>query len=134
MGKAINQGFKLATGDCFIVSNNDCEVGNGELKDMCYDDAIGLPDNMPGQLELPRAFYSLPRWVYESVGGYDEQFKVGYFEDDDLIRRWYVAKIPFRMSKVQVAHSPGTTLNNMPDRQAIYEQNKNRFIEKWGSL
>ena len=75
----------------------------------------------------------MPRWVYEKVGGYDERFKVGYWEDDDMIRRWEEAQIPIKMLPVQVSHPhAGHTLNNHPDRQELFDANRKLFIEKWG--
>lgn len=134
MGKAINQGLRLTTGDFIIVSNNDCTFSGGDIRDMCDIECITIPNNMPGQGDLPRAFYCMPRWIYEKVGGYDERFKVGYFEDDDMILRWEKAEIDIRMiNNVYVDHNPGTTLNNMPDRIAIYEENKRLFDDKWAN-
>lgn len=131
MGKAINKGFELATGDYLMTISNDCIWESGDINEMCDPEAIRLPDNMPGQWDVPRCVYCMPRWIYETVGGYDEQFEVGYFEDDDLIKRWRDAGISFRMTAVQINHTPGTTLDKMPDREIIFEQNKRRFAEKW---
>ena len=132
MGKAINKGLELATGDYLLVSNNDCFHSSGPIRDMCDPHFITVPDSMPGQGVMPRAFYCMPRWVYELVGGYDEQFQVGYFEDDDMIRRWMNAKVNIRIVRtVHVDHDPGTTLNNLPNRKEIFENNKALFEQKW---
>lgn len=133
MGKAINKGLELSTGDFIIVSNNDCYLTSGDIQDLCDPEAITLPDNMPGNSgDVPRAFYCMPRTIYQQIGGYDEQFTIGYFEDDDLIERWRQAGIPFKMTRVQVAHNPGSTLDKMPNRNVIFEENRKRFIAKWG--
>ena len=135
MGKAINKGFELATGDYFLVSNNDCVWLGGDILAMCDPDAITLPDRLAAQVDnRPRCFYCMPRWIYEKVGGYDEQFKVGYFEDDDMLRRWENAGIPFRPVNVQVFHEPGSTLNIMPNRNAIFDENKKKYLAKWHEL
>lgn len=134
MGKAINKGLELATGDFIVISNNDCEMRSGSLQEMCDPEAITLPDNMPGQMDKPRAFFCMPRWVYEKVGGYDEQFAIGYWEDDDMILRWQEAEVPIRMTRVQVSHLPGTTLNTLENREAVYQENKQKFLRKWGHL
>lgn len=132
MGRAINKGLELSTGDFIIVANNDTRLILGSLYDMCNDTSITLPNNMDGQWELPRSFFCLPRWVYETVGGYDEQFGVGYFEDDDLIKRWRDAHIPFRMTQVSVEHHPGTTLGKLDNADELYKKNKERYYAKWG--
>jgi GT2 family glycosyltransferase len=132
MGKAINKGLELSTGDYIIVSNNDCELISGDIRDMCDPGFITLPFQMPGQLDLPRAFYCLPRWIYQRVGGYDERFGIGYFEDDDLIKRWQEAGIKFRqIQSINVSHNPGTTLNTLHNRTEVFEENKKKFQEKW---
>lgn len=132
MGKAINKGFELATGDYLMTISNDCMWESGDIAELCNPEAIMLPDKMPGQWDVPRCVYCMPRWIYEKVGGYDERFEVGYFEDDDLIHRWRLEGIPFRMTKVQVTHQPGTTLDKMPRRDEIFKINSDKFIEKWG--
>lgn len=132
MGKAINKGFELATGDYFLVSNNDCELVEGDIYDLCDPKAICIPDMMEGQWELPRAFYCFPREIYDLVGGYDEEFGVGYWEDDDLIKRWKEAGIQFIQKPVKVKHNPGTTLDTMPNRDKIFSENKERYEGKWG--
>lgn len=134
MGKAINKGIELSSGDFIVVSNNDCQMTMGSLQDMCDEEAITLPDNMPGQLDLPRAFFCMPRWIYEKIGGYDEQFEVGYWEDNDIIRRWQDAGVPFKMTKVQVAHDPGSTLNKMENRDEVFRRNKELYLRKWGTV
>lgn len=132
MGKAINKGFELATGDYLMTSSNDCIWESGSIEDMCDPEAIVIPANMPGQWEVPRCFYCMPRWIYEKVGGYDEQFEIGYFEDDDLIHRWGLAGIPIKSKDtIRVHHNPGTTLDKLPNRQEIFDRNKERFDAKW---
>lgn len=134
MGKALNKGMELATGDFFIISNNDCELIEGQIKDLCKKDCITIPYKMEGQWHEPRSFYCLPRWVYEKCGGYDEQFGVGYHEDDDLIRRWQEAGIQFRMvDSVKVHHKPGSTLDKLPNRDELFNENKKKYEDKWST-
>lgn len=131
MGWAINRGFELATGDYLMTLSNDCWWESGKLEDICDPTAVTLPDNLEGQWDKPRCFYCMPRWVYEQVGGYDEQFKVGYFEDDDWIYRLNIADIPIRQTSVRGGHVPGQTLDKLPNRDKIFEENKKKFEKKW---
>jgi GT2 family glycosyltransferase len=132
MGKAINKGLGLARGDFLVVLNNDTELRRGSLKDLCDEGAVTCPQITNTMDQLPRSFYCMPRWVYEKVGGYDEQFKVGYFEDDDLIKRWQLADVPIKhVPEVFVQHVGGATLDKHPDRQKIFDENKRLYEEKW---
>lgn len=130
-GKAVNQGLRLAHGDYLFVVNNDTVVLNGNLQDMCIPDTVTVPD-ITGQVDdMPRAFYCMPRSVYESIGGYDERFKIGYFEDDDFITRLNKYEVPIRkVQSVEVSHLGGATMHQL-DRDTIFEANKERFHDKW---
>lgn len=130
--KAVNRGLRIAHGDYIFIVNNDTVQLNGSLKDLCYEGTVTVP-RITGQVDqMPRAFYCMPRTVYEQVGGYDERFKVGYYEDDDLIMRWNIADIPIRtVSTVEVVHIGGETMKHVDRKQAM-EGNKKLFDEKWG--
>jgi glycosyltransferase involved in cell wall biosynthesis len=132
MGKAINKGFELATGDYLVTLSNDCWWVDGTFQELCDPTAVTLPEHLDGQWDKPRCFYCLPRWIYEQVGGYDERFNVGYFEDDDFIHRLYLADIPIKETVVQGGHVPGQTLDKLPNRNEIYNENKEKFKAKWG--
>jgi O-antigen biosynthesis protein len=130
-GPAVNQGLSLANGDYLIIVNNDTILESGNLADLCDPEAVTVPQ-MKGQIDNnPRAFYCMPRWVYEKVGGYDERFTYGYFEDDDLMRRWIDAEVPIRtVPSVHVDHVGGLTMKKL-QHELIYERNKELFNEKW---
>ena len=75
----------------------------------------------------------MPRSVYDKVGGYDEQFEIGYFEDDDLRMRWLEAGIKIhRIESISLHHPGGTTLDTLPNRTEFSQKNHERFEKKWG--
>lgn len=129
--KAVNQGLRLAHGDYLFVVNNDTVVLSGNLQDMCIPDTVTVP-KIHGQVDdMPRAFYCMPRSVYELIGGYDERFEMGYWEDDDFITRLHKHEIPIKkIDSVEVSHLGGTTMHLL-DRDAIFEANRERFYDKW---
>lgn len=131
--KACNLGLKKTTGDYILVVNNDTVVTRGNLENLCVPDTVVVPRMATGQVDnMPRAFYCMPRSVYEKVGGYDERFEGGYFEDDDLIRRWMKAGVPILVKHiVEVNHIGGLTMNTL-DKNELYNQNKQKYEEKWG--
>lgn len=133
MGKALNMGFEIANGDYLVMCSNDCYLVRGSLEDLCDPDAITVPADVPGQYNQPRSFYCMPHWVYDKVGGYDEQFIPAYFEDDDIINRWREAGIPLKtVQGVVIKHSPGTTMDKLPNRDEVFVINQARYRQKWG--
>lgn len=134
MGKAINMGFEIANGDYLVVCSNDCYLTQGSLEDLCDPECITVPKDVPGQYNQPRSFYCMPRWIYEKVGGYDEQFVPAYFEDDDIINRWREAGIKLKVVEgVVIRHDPGTTMDSLPNRDEVFERNQKLYREKWGN-
>ncbi len=78
---------------------------------------------------------ALSREVYETVGGLDEDFGLGFFEDDDYCRR--VAAAGYRITianDVFVHHHLSASFNKLDDkkRQALFDENKAIYEKKWG--
>ena len=95
--------------------------------------------NHAGQvMRLPVvAFFcaAMPRTVYEKVGGLDEAFGTGFFEDDDYCRRvreagWEVACA----EDVFVHHHLSASFDKLKaeQRQALFERNRAIYEAKWG--
>ena len=78
---------------------------------------------------------ALSRTVQEAVGGLDERFGLGFFEDDDYCRR--VEQAGFRIAiaeDVFVHHHLSASFDkvDVEQRQALFEKNKRLYEEKWG--
>ena len=78
----------------------------------------------------------LPKHVWEKVGGLDEQFFPGFFEDDDYCLRiraegWRIACA----EDVFVYHELSASFDRegLARRQEIFERNKRLFEKKWGT-
>lgn len=88
--------------------------------------------------EFPTAAFfcvMLPRRTYEEVGDLDEQFGLGFFEDDDYCRR--IEKIGKKVvcaEDVFIHHHLSASFNKLrsADRQALFERNKAQYEAKWG--
>jgi GT2 family glycosyltransferase len=136
-GPAVNQGLRLARGRYLCVVNNDTVLCEGSLEHLCVPGSVTVPC-IHGQPDwLPRAFYCMDREVYDLVGGYDEQYRLGYFEDDDMILRWREAGISIQaIQEVVVNHQDGggMTMKSTGLERELMEENGKRFLDKWGEL
>lgn len=135
-GKSVNQGLKLATGDYLAVVNNDIKLLSGNLKSLAIANTVTSPkvDNqepLPEHFGIVGCFFVLPRIVYEKVGGFDERFEIGYWEDTDLFRRIKEAGFDFKtVEEVRIWHKGGATIHQM-ERDKYFYENKKKFEEKW---
>jgi GT2 family glycosyltransferase/glycosyltransferase involved in cell wall biosynthesis len=126
------------------VTNN---IGNEARVEIAYADMAGMIHaareytlRHPGQTIPLRtaAFFcvAMPRAVYRAVGGLDEAFGIGFFEDDDYCRR--VEREGWRIvcaEDVFVHHhlSASFEKKDPAERQALFERNKAIYEEKWGA-
>lgn len=133
-GKAVNQGLKLAKGEYIAIINNDVKLTQGALKQLCHPNKVmspvwGSPVKAIGIDFLSNCFV-FPRWVYEKVGGFDEQFKIGDYEDNDWYERCKVAGVEFGHNPyVRIYGEQGFTKSKM---QYKPDENRELFFKKWG--
>lgn len=126
------------------VTNN---IGNEAKLDISYD---GMDEMMqkaalhtrahPGHT-LPlrtAAFFcvAMRREVYERVGDLDEQFGVGFFEDDDYCRRIEQAGLSVACAEdVFVHHHLSASFDALKaeHKRELFERNKAIYEAKWGT-
>ena len=77
----------------------------------------------------------MPRRVHEKVGGLDEAFGLGFFEDDDYCRR--VAEAGWEVAcaeDVFVHHHLSASFDALKAeaKQKLFETNKAIYEAKWG--
>lgn len=147
--KCANTGFKEATGDILILSNNDIIYNPGWLEgilkpfDFGFDissikvsDADGyVVEDKITEGDRFGSLWAMKRNVYETLGGFDESFDKGTFEDLDFHKRALAAG--FRIGKNQgalVEHVGRATMDKIyPDRQD-FKEGQQHFIKKYGRL
>lgn len=108
--KAVNTGLKHAKGDIIIVSNNDIVFYPGWIEGLTgalerFDIAsIRVTDSDGWETEDKYtkddrfgSLWAMKREVYESLGGLDEEFMLGAFEDLDYYNR--AKKAGFKIGK-----------------------------------
>ncbi len=73
------------------------------------------------------------RSVLDKVGGFDERFSPGYYEDDDLCIRIRKADYHLYVCKnAYIYHAGSQSFVKRPDVEELILRNRQRFIEKWG--
>lgn len=73
--------------------------------------------------------------VLKKIGGFDERFEIGSFEDDDLCLRAAIEGYQLLIANDSFVHHQGhaTFLSNQEiNFQYLYQVNYSRYIEKWG--
>ncbi len=137
--KAVNLGFKMAKGDFLLLVSNDVIYTGGDIRDLCDPEAVTCPVVNGRRQEFYGCTFCLPRWVYEKIcalrGGkqfLDEQFDIGFFEDDNLIMELRQLNIPMRSVKTVSAVTQGSQTMKIFGSADPYNNNRARFIKKWG--
>ena len=76
----------------------------------------------------------MKRAVYEAIGGLDERFGLGLFDDDDFAERARRAGFDLAVAHDLFVHHFGsrTFTGNAIDAKALLDENSRRFKEKWG--
>jgi GT2 family glycosyltransferase len=135
--KCANTGWAEATGDVLILSNNDIKYTPGWLEAILkplkegYDISSILVSDGDGkdtrdEIEEDGYFGSLwaqTRKVYDKLGGFDESFDKGTFEDKDYFVR--AKRAGFKIAKYHgayVDHVGRATMDKLyPDRIDFHE-------------
>lgn len=147
--KCANTGFAAAKGDVLILSNNDIIYTPGWLEAILkpikegYDissirmsDSDGyLTDDYISEGDRFGSLWAMTRKVYETIGGFDENFGKGTFEDLDFHKRAEAAG--FKIGKNHAAlveHRGRATMDKLfPDRQDFYE-GQEHYKDKYGKV
>jgi GT2 family glycosyltransferase len=76
----------------------------------------------------------MKRAVYTQIGGLDERFGIGFFDDDDFAERARRAGFELAVAHDLFIHHFGsrTFRGNGIDAEKLLDENARRFAEKWG--
>ncbi len=73
------------------------------------------------------------RHLFDELGGFDEQFSPGYYEDDDLSFR--IRELDYKLNVCHnsfIYHRGSQSFLWRSDLQELFERNRARFMDKWG--
>ena len=76
----------------------------------------------------------MKRAVYDAIGGLDERFGLGFYDDDDLAERARRAGFELAVAHDLFVHHFGsrTFVGNGVDAERVLDENAKRFADKWG--
>lgn len=159
---AWNQGVERARGSWIVVLNNDVRAASGWLQGLASYAVNNKVDIVtPGMREGPLNYdfepyardymtrlraverrgvangvcFMVNRRVFEAVGGFDEAFRIGQFEDTDFF--WRADRAGFRLGTTGASflHHFGSAtqaaLRESKPADAYEAENRRRFREKW---
>lgn len=145
---AVNTGLKQASGEVLIVSNNDIIFTPGWLEAILkplqdgYDiSSIRTSDNgWETEEKITEgdkfgSLWAMKRRVYEELGGLDEGFGKGYFEDTDFRRR--ALETGFKIAKNHghlVEHFGKSTFKVVDPEDKHYYQAMTYYKDKHGEV
>lgn len=146
---AVNDGLEAAKGDIIIVCNNDIEfvqpdwlkhllkpLNEGyDISSIVTSDQGWETKNEITEDDRFGSLFAMKRKVYDTIGGFDERFGTGTFEDADYYLR--AKEVGFRIAKNWagiVEHQGRATFDTVDPNHQIFEKNKQIFIDKWGYL
>lgn len=133
--RAVNQGVRVASTSHVLICNNDTVLTGGDPSMMLDSFDVTFPVvNGHYGADFCGPVLCFPKDVFEKVGGFDEGYEVGFWEDVDM---WMKLKqhgvIARQIQSVHFSHpSPGSTMSMI---EGDHEQrNRERFIERWGEI
>lgn len=143
----VNNALKAAAGDVIVVGNNDLVFPDGwlaqllPLLDAGYDIATCWTSDQEVKLENRveedakfGSIFAMKRKVYETIGGFDEQFK-GYFSDLDYRQR--AMNMGFRIGKnlsLVIEHEAKATYKQTDPDDTEFLRSRALFEAKHGFL
>lgn len=146
----VNAGLKACTGDYLIIANNDLIFVQPDwldhlvkpLEQGCDISSIRTTDSDGWETEDKitegdkfGSLWCMKREVYEKIGGLDESFGKGYFEDLDYHKR--AEDAGFKVAKNHaglVEHKGKATFRLADPEDKSYAIAQERFREKWGKV
>lgn len=140
---AVNEGFKRATGDYFIVFNDDIYLNDDLwLLKLTADNAIVSWRKVPffknGDMYPDGSCWGLSRETQEKIGLMDTAYAEGYGCDE--VDYFYTAKelgVGWESYDVHLTHAENKTYSSdyfKAQKEAMTERNVRIFHEKWQEI
>lgn len=143
---AVNLGLAVSSNPWYVVCNNDITFLNDWIGHALenWKSNTGIfcshlhdhdPEHAAGTVDVPvghlfGALWMTNKTVIDNVGGLDEGYERGMFEDRDFAQRVVQAGMQVRKGN-WVLHVGNATWGKLPDQHKIYVQNKKLYESRW---
>lgn len=115
--KTVNKGVARSHGDYIAIINDDTKMLEGSLKDYCKPNTICRPTIVGFQSKFP--FVVMPRAVWVLVGGLDEDFKIGFYEDKLFLDIAKEKGVKSEILDLKVWHKGNGTISKMNPKKLM---------------
>lgn len=129
--KTVNNGVARSKGDWIAIVNNDTRMLNGSIKDMCRYDCLVRPVLIEGAF-AKFAFAVMPRKIWDVVGGLSEDYGIGFYEDNEFLKRAADAGFHIEDSPLSVWHFGGATIQHFNSPELMIK-NREIYESKFGT-
>ena len=150
-GRSINVAAAMTRSEYICQMNSDCDLVEDSVSQLIkfmemYNVDVGMPEHyencqhygiqkseeIMGKDWRFGAFWVARRKAFESVGGFDTDYDMCYFEDTDLWKR--LESQGFLVAGYRgtwVKHLGGAS--SLPNRDELFAKNKRLFESRWGA-
>lgn len=131
-----NEFFKPKEITHYLILNDDIQLLKTTYAILNIIDTYGGKSVIKCASKFNMCSFLLPKWVYETIGGFDEMFYPAYFEDNDYVYR-------LKLHGIQLVEDKQLNPELYRNSQTIakdyslndgFENNKKYYINKWGGL
>lgn len=128
VSKTVNKGVARSHGDYIAIVSDDTRMLEGSLKDYCKPNTICRPTLVGMDSKFP--FAVMPRAVWDLVGGLDEDFYIGFYEDKLFLHIAQDKGVISEILDLRVWHKGNATISKMGDLKELMTINKKIYISK----
>ncbi len=139
---ANNQGIEVATGEYILHLNNDIEILKSPVEYLCQRSGEGLAG--PGFMQNDLGEFYVEGWalcvkksILKSIGGWSEDYGLGYWDDVDLCHRARLAGYPITPIPDignYIRHITNATgRDGRIDQIALHLHNRKIYLDKYYS-
>ena len=126
--KTVNKGVARSHGDYIATINDDTRMLEGSIRDYCKPNTICRPTLVGDNSKFP--FAVMPRSVWDLVGGLDEDFHIGFYEDDLFLDIAKEKGVNSEILSLKVWHKGSATISKMGDRDELLTINRQIYKAK----
>lgn len=124
----VNAGVARSHGDYIAIVSDDTRMLEGSLEDYCKPNTICRPTiiGAPGKF----AFVVMPRAVWDLVGGLDEDFHIGFYEDKLFLDIAKDKGVRLETLNLHIWHKGSATISKMGNVRELMAINKKIYKSK----